>query len=105
MKPRHRLLLSAIVLTVTLGSIFVWKSKVNEEFEDKEATSGVKGQLWSFWWARAYPDPTNITAKWMAAWEHEQALRMPDITTHPEAQEPMETGRISLLTMDPAEGS
>jgi Uncharacterized protein related to plant photosystem II stability/assembly factor len=86
MKPRHRLLLSAIVLTVTLGSIFVWKSKVNEEFEDKEATSGVKGQLWSFWWARAYPDPTNITAKWMAAWEHEQALRMPDITTHPEAR-------------------
>jgi photosystem II stability/assembly factor-like uncharacterized protein len=83
MKLTHRRTLVSFTLIAILATAFILYNKYSqpeferegEEGEENEKQSGVRGQMESWWQARAYPDPTYLNDKWWAAWEHEQALR------------------------------
>lgn len=70
------LLLSlAIVLYVSNKKTF--REEATEKYE-KEAETGAGKQLEMWMQSRGYPDPTNITDKWMKAWEKAQEIRIKD---------------------------
>src|SRR5437763_12727549 len=61
--------------STTVLAKFDWFQK-NEE---KEKESGADRQMVSWWWSRAYPDPTDINHKFYSAWLQAQAMRHPEI--------------------------
>ena len=50
-----------------------------EENEENERQSGADKQLASWWWTKAYPDPTYIESKYYQAWLHAKAMKEPPI--------------------------
>lgn len=76
-----------------------------EEEEEDEKQSGMVGQLETWWQARAFPDPTYISDKWWAAWEHAQAMRTADGSsrrTNPNARTDAQYG--NWLSIGPNSG-
>lgn len=65
-------LLNGIFVAVQFNSA---RSEEGEEEEEEEVQSGMVGQLETWWQARAYPEHTYMNDKWLAAWEHAEAMR------------------------------
>jgi hypothetical protein len=68
------ILATAILLTVN------YKKNFSEEYENEkeETESGADKQLSMFFQRSGYPDPSNITDKWMKAWEQAQIMKLKD---------------------------
>ena len=60
---------------------FTDDKKYEEEHGEKEKEAGVEKQMSSWWWSRAYPDPSNINDKFYRGWLHAQAMKEPEIRT------------------------
>ena len=56
-----------------------WLEKEGEEEEENERESGADKQMASWWWSRAYPDPTDINHKFYRGWIQAQAMRTREI--------------------------
>jgi len=54
-------------------------SNVKEEGEEHEKESGADRQMSSWWWSRAYPDPTDINHKYYSGWLQAKAMRNPEV--------------------------
>src|SRR5690348_1217678 len=64
--------------TVNL-SRFEWFKNEKEEGEEKEKESGADRQMMSWFWSRAYPDPTDLNHKFYEGWLQAQAMRHHEI--------------------------
>ncbi len=53
--------------------------RVGDREEEEGLLSGADKQLASWWWAKAYPDPTYIETKYYQAWLHAKAMKDPPI--------------------------
>ncbi len=49
------------------------------EGEEHEKESGADRQMSSWWWSRAYPDPTDINHKYYSGWLQAKAMRNPEV--------------------------
>src|SRR5688572_13440241 len=77
--------LSLLVISILSCSILFVRKNGGEEIkntvtqaeeENGDRLSGAAKQMNMWWWGRAYPDPANITAKYLRAWDH--AVKMKD---------------------------
>ncbi|MGB3153365.1 MAG: hypothetical protein WBB06_02120, partial [Chitinophagaceae bacterium] len=55
------------------------EEREGEEEDEKEET-GADKQLSSWFWGKAYPDPTNLTQKYQNAWEQFQEIKKNSLT-------------------------
>src|SRR5437660_10390054 len=63
--------------TVKLSAFKLFKNEKANEENEKE--SGADRQLMSWFWSRAYPDPTDLNHKFYSAWLQAQAMRHREI--------------------------
>lgn len=77
MKSLHKVIVFTTLACLITTTFLVVRNFGRTEEEDvkKIPQSGAARQLETWWWARAYPDPTYINDKWWDAWEHEKVLR------------------------------
>lgn len=78
-KPKFWLYLFVCVLSA--GTLYYFTNQHSENFteegeeEESHGLSAADKQLATWWWTKAYPDPTNITGKYLTAWEQAQELK------------------------------
>jgi len=75
-----------LMLVLVAGLLFLnvarekWSGEVEGyEEEEEERFSGADKQLASWWWAKAYPDPSYIESKYYQGWLHAKAMKEPPI--------------------------
>ena len=114
MKSLHRILVSFGIVACLAGVYFVMQkhvppAKKQEEVTRKKRYSGADKQMSYLFQTKAYPDPTYLNDKWMAAWEHAQAMKRPK-AYNPAARTPggnwsqvsgLNVGRVLTVAIDP----
>jgi photosystem II stability/assembly factor-like uncharacterized protein len=63
--------------TVNLAQFEWLKNEKEGETEEKEKETGADRQMMSWFWSRAYPDPTDLNHKFYSGWLQAQAMRHP----------------------------
>lgn len=81
------LVLAAVTMMLLQGSLIITSCKTadrgkfeneyeeGEEGEEDELTTGADKQLAAWFWAKGYPDPTNISKKYQEGWQQHLALQ------------------------------
>lgn len=59
----------------------VWEKFDEDKGEEEESTSGIAGQMMSWFTARAYPDPYYLNDKFLKGWEQAQSIRNQQLAT------------------------
>ncbi|GGB04215.1 WD40/YVTN/BNR-like repeat-containing protein [Puia dinghuensis] len=85
---RTRLVLASAILTLCTG-LCCRSPHQRDKDDEEEKDAGIDKELSAWWWSRAYPDPTNIGAKYMQAWQ--QALAMRPSPSHGKMAEGVKT--------------
>lgn len=71
----------AVVQLSKSDNLDVSSNEEYEEKEEKERESGVDRQMEMLWQARAYPEHEFLNDRYMAAWQHAQAMRNPELVS------------------------
>jgi len=81
--PMKKLILLTLVFAAGLLFLNVareyWNDAEGFEEEEEELFSGADKQLASWWWAKAYPDPSYIESRFYQGWLHAKAMKEPEI--------------------------